>query len=122
MYKSYLKSKLHGLTVKETNVNYRGSITIDSRLLEVSGINPYEMVDVINVTNKSRFRTYVIEGEKNSGYIGLNGGAAKLAEPGDTLLVFSTALIKENKKHKVKLIIIDADNKVEKVIEKTIRA
>lgn len=121
MLKRYLKSKLHGLKVSETNVNYRGSITIDSALLEVSGINPYEMVEVVNVTSGERFSTYVIEGERDSGYVGLNGGAARLAQEGDTLIVLSIVLIKEKKKLKTKVVIISAGNTVEEIRENIIK-
>ncbi len=122
MLKHYLKSKLHGLRVIETNVNYRGSITIDQILLEAADISPFEMVDVVNVTNGERFRTYAIKGRRGSGYVALNGGAAKLAEPGDTLLVFSTVMIKKKKKFETKLVIVNSENKIEEIIKETIKA
>ncbi len=122
MLKHYLKSKLHGLRVVETNVNYRGSITIDQALLEAADISPFEMVDVVNVTNGERFRTYAIKGCSGSGYVALNGGAAKLAEPGDTLLVFSTVIVKKKNKFETRLVIVDSENKIEEIIKEKISA
>lgn len=115
MLKKYLRSKLHGLKVTEANIDYKGSITIDRDLMDAADLNPFEMVKVVNLNNGERFETYVIEGERGTGYIGLNGGAARKGRIGDKLLVFSTIWIKEGKKHTVKVVIIDENNKVEKI-------
>ncbi len=115
MLKKYLRSKLHGLRVTEANIDYKGSITIDRDLMDAADLNPFEMVKVINLNNGERFETYVIEGERGTGYIGLNGGAARKGGIGDKLLVFSAIWIKEGKKHTVKVVIIDENNKVEKI-------
>ncbi len=115
MLKKYLRTKLHGLRVTEANIDYKGSITIDRDLMDAADLNPFEMVKVINLNNGERFETYVIEGERGTGYIGLNGGAARKGRAGDKLLVFSTIWIKEGKKHTVKVVIIDENNKVEKI-------
>lgn len=112
MYKKYLSAKIHGARVTETNINYSGSITIDPDLIDAAGLTPFEMVTVVNVTNGERFETYVIEGERSSGYIGLNGGAAKKGDPGDTLIIFSSVWVKAGRKIEVRVIISDSSNKV----------
>ncbi len=84
-----LKAKLHKGTVTEANINYTGSITIDSFLLKESGILPLEKVQVVNINNGERFETYVIEGEAHSGVICLNGAAARLVLPGDKVIIMA---------------------------------
>ncbi len=82
-----LLAKIHGATVTEANLNYVGSITIDKELLEASGILPYEVVEIWNITNGERFNTYVIEGEPGSGVICLNGAAARKVAVGDKVII-----------------------------------
>lgn len=89
MLLNMLKAKLHRGTVTEANINYSGSITIDSYLLKESGIIPMEKVQVVNINNGERFETYVIEGEAHSGVICLNGAAARLALPGDKVIIMA---------------------------------
>lgn len=84
-----LKSKIHRVTVTEANLNYVGSITIDSALLEASGIRAGERVYVVNNNNGERFDTYVIAGAAGSGVICLNGAAARKAQPGDIIIIIS---------------------------------
>ncbi|MEE9606215.1 MAG: aspartate 1-decarboxylase [Myxococcota bacterium] len=87
--RTMLKSKIHGATVTEANVEYEGSITIDSELLRAADLLPYERVDVYDCTNGSRLQTYVIEGEPGSGEICVNGAAAHLVKPGDRVILCS---------------------------------
>jgi len=115
MYKKFLKSKLHRVKVTETNLNYAGSITIDKELVQAAELKPFEMVQVVNVNNGERFETYVIEGERNSGYIGLNGGAAKKGTVGDELIVFSSCWVRSGRKHSARVVIIDPNNKVKDI-------
>ena len=84
-----MHAKLHRVRVTEANVNYIGSITIDTDLIEQVGILPLEEVDVINLNNGKRWSTYVIPGEPGSGEICPNGGAALLCEPGDLLIIIA---------------------------------
>lgn len=86
-----MQSKIHRVTVTEANLNYIGSITIDSELLEASGILPGERVYIVNNNNGERFDTYVIAGEKGSGVICLNGAAARKAQPGDVVIIIAYA-------------------------------
>jgi len=86
-----LKSKLHRATVTEANLNYVGSITIDSALMAEAGLLEYEQVQIANVDNGSRFETYVIKGKANTGVVCLNGAAARQAQVGDRVIIMSYA-------------------------------
>ncbi len=90
MFREMLRSKIHRATVTDTNVNYQGSLTVDNQLLQAADILPYEKVNVVNVNNGSRFDTYVIPSDK-PGVICVNGAAARLAEPGDKIIIMSYA-------------------------------
>jgi len=85
------KSKIHRATVTEANLHYIGSITIDAALIVQAGLLPYERVQVLNLNNAARLETYVIEGERGSGVICLNGPAAHHAQPGDLVIVIAYA-------------------------------
>ena len=89
--RTMLKSKIHRATVTDANLNYVGSITVDTDLLDAADIRPYEHVHIVNINNGARFETYAIEGSRGSGTICLNGAAARLAQPGDLVIVLSYA-------------------------------
>ena len=89
MMRTMLKSKIHRATVTEANVEYEGSITIDADLCEAADLLPYEQVDVLDITNGARLSTYVIEGERGSGEICINGAAAHLIKPHDLVIICS---------------------------------
>lgn len=101
MLLNMLKAKLHRGTVTEANINYTGSITIDSYLLKESGILPLEKVQVVNINNGERFETYVIEGEEHSGVICLNGAAARLVLPGDKVIIMAYVLCTQEEAEKM---------------------
>tara|TARA_B110000261_G_scaffold71589_1_gene83443 strand:- start:284 stop:634 length:351 start_codon:yes stop_codon:yes gene_type:complete len=84
-----LKSKIHRVTVTGADLNYIGSITIDSALIEAANLVPGEKVQIVNINNGERLETYVIEGEKNSGEITLNGPAARKVQKGDVIIIIS---------------------------------
>ena len=86
-----LKSKIHRVHITEANVDYVGSITIDSDLLKAANIIRGEKVQVVNVTNGERLETYAIEGERGSGVVCLNGAAAHKANVGDVIIIISYA-------------------------------
>lgn len=113
-----LKAKLHKGTVTEANINYTGSITIDSYLLEESGILPMEKVQVVNINNGERFETYVIEGEKNSGVICLNGAAARLVLPGDKVIIMAYGLCNQEEAESLspKVFILNDKNEIDQRI------
>lgn len=109
-----LKAKLHRATVTQTNLNYHGSITIDSSLLKAAGILPYEKVEIANLNNGSRMCTYVIEGKSGSGIIGLNGASARLSSVGDKIIILCYALCTEEEARGVKprVIILGESNQI----------
>ena len=84
-----LKSKIHRVKVTGADLNYIGSITIDSALIEAANLVPGEKVQIVNINNGERLETYVIEGEKNSGEITLNGPAARKVQKGDVIIIIS---------------------------------
>ena len=89
MKRTMLKSKIHRATVTEANLDYMGSITIDSELMAAADMLPYEKVDVLDITNGARLQTYAIEGEPGSGEICINGAAAHLVKPHDLVIILS---------------------------------
>lgn len=89
MIRRMLKSKIHRAVVTQANVEYEGSISIDTDLLEAADILPYESVDVWDCTNGSRLTTYAIPGAAGSGEICINGAAAHLVKPGDLVIIAS---------------------------------
>lgn len=114
-----MKAKLHRATVTEANLNYVGSITIDQDLMEAVDILPHEKVQVVNNNNGARLETYVIPGPRGSGTICLNGAAARLVQPGDTVIIISYALVEEKElaHFKPKVAVLDQNNKIEQFIE-----
>ncbi len=86
-----MASKIHRVHVTEANLNYIGSITVDTALLRASGILPGQKVSVVNNNNGERLDTYVIAGKENSGVICLNGAAARKAQVGDIIIIIAYA-------------------------------
>ncbi len=89
MRRVMLRSKIHRATVTDANLNYTGSLTVDKDLLEASDMLHFEQVQVVNLNNGARFETYLIEGERGSGTVCVNGAAARLVHVGDPIIVFS---------------------------------
>lgn len=87
--RTYLRSKIHKATVTAADLNYIGSITIDRELMDKADIAPFEKVLIVDNTNGSRIETYVIEGERGSGVMQINGGAAHLVRTGDEIIVMT---------------------------------
>lgn len=109
-----LKAKIHRAVVKQADLDYVGSITIDSRLLRESGILEYEKVEIADIDNGSRFETYAIAGEEGSGIICLNGAAAKCVNVGDKVIIMAYAQMtpEEAKAHKPTVIFVDDNNQI----------
>jgi aspartate 1-decarboxylase len=84
-----MKSKIHRATVTDANLNYVGSITIDTELMKAADLLEWEQVAVVDIDNGNRFETYVIPGEASTGAMCLNGAAARLVHPGDRIIVIS---------------------------------
>ena len=104
-----LTAKIHRVHVTQANLNYVGSITIDSALLDAAGILPGQKVAIVNNNNGERFETYVIAGQPGSGVICLNGAAARRAQPGDIIIIISYALMtpEEAKANKPRILFPD---------------
>ena len=117
MFLTIFKSKIHRATVTEANLNYMGSITIDEALIEAADIMPNEKVQIVNNNNGARFETYVIKGQRNSGVICLNGAAARLVQPGDTVIIISYAIMdrSEAKSYNPTVVMVDGENKITEI-------
>lgn len=111
-----LRAKLHRLRVTEADLYYEGSITIDEELLDAAGLLPYEKVQVVNVNNGSRLETYTIPGEAGERTVCLNGPAARLAAPGDEVIVIAYAELtpSEAREHHPRVVHVDENNDVTK--------
>ena len=114
MMLSMLKGKIHCATVTEANLAYMGSITIDEALMEAAGILANERVQVVDNNNGARLETYVIPGPRGSGVICLNGAAARLAQPGDIVIIMAYALMtpEEAKAFKPSIVFPGVGNKI----------
>ena len=112
-----LKSKIHRATVKQAELDYVGSITIDEDLLDAAGILEYEKVQIADVDNGNRFETYAIAGERGSGMICLNGAAAHCVSLGDKVIIMCYAQMtpEEAKEHHPKVVFVDDENKIARV-------
>ena len=114
MLRTLMKSKLHRVRVTGTNLHYVGSITIDEELMERAELLENELVQIVNINTGGRFDTYVIRGPRDSGAIELNGAAARLAEPGDLVIIMSYGIYdpEEVKQHQPKVIVVDENNRI----------
>jgi aspartate 1-decarboxylase len=112
-----MKSKIHRARVTQANLNYVGSITIDEELMEKADIVENEKVQIVNNNNGSRLETYVIPGLRGSGMICLNGAAARLVQPGDTIIIISYGIVDKNesKSHTPIIVFVDENNKITSV-------
>ncbi len=117
MYITMLKSKIHRVTVTQSELNYVGSITIDKALMKASGILPYEKVQIADIDNGERFETYVIEGEENSGCICLNGAAARCVHTGDKIIIMAYAQLSADEidGYEPKVVFVDGENKITEI-------
>ncbi|HEY8218559.1 MAG TPA: aspartate 1-decarboxylase [Methylobacter sp.] len=111
-----LKAKLHRATVTHSELGYEGSCAIDGNILDLSGIREYEQIQIYNVNNGARFTTYAIRAEEGSGLFSVNGAAARLACPGDLIIVCAYAILdqKEAENHKPTLIYFNEKNQVQR--------
>ncbi len=119
--RTMLKSKIHRARVTDANIDYEGSITIDSKLMAAADIIPYEQVHVLNINNGARFNTYAIEGKPGSGEICLNGAAARLGVRGDLVIILTYAQIPEEqlKNYRPRIVHVNANNAIVPVPGKT---
>jgi aspartate 1-decarboxylase len=108
-----LKSKIHRATVTEAQVDYIGSITIDSELMDLADLVPYEKVLVADFENGNRLETYVIEGPPGSGVVWMNGAAARQVNRGGKVMnnSFCDYEDEEARRHKPRAVFVDDDNR-----------
>ncbi|MCK4738644.1 MAG: aspartate 1-decarboxylase [Deltaproteobacteria bacterium] len=120
MQRTILKSKLHRLTVTDSNLDYEGSVAIDKTLMNTAGMVPFEKVQIYNITNGNRFETYAIEGEVGSGEICINGAAAHLAKKGDIVIIATYGIYDESEalSHSPVLVYVDEANSVVRIGKK----
>lgn len=113
MLLSLLKCKIHRATVTDANLNYVGSITIDRDLMDAAGLLDHEQVSIVNINNGARFETYVIEGQRGTGTICLNGAAARLVQAGDLVIILAYGWMspEEAQTHIPKVVMVDSHNR-----------
>lgn len=109
-----LKSKIHRATVTGGDVNYEGSLTIASDLMDKCGLQEYEKILCGNMANGHRWETYAIRGKKGSGEIIMNGAVAHLGKKGDvlTIMTFAAVSAKKAKKWKPRVIVLGKGNQI----------
>ena len=112
MIRTMLKSKIHRATVTEANIEYEGSVTIDRDLMDAADLQQYEQVDIWNCTNGNRLTTYVIEGERGSGEICINGAAAHLMKPMDLVIIASWTQVEDSVGYDARRVFVDSGNRI----------
>ncbi|GIP25633.1 aspartate 1-decarboxylase [Paenibacillus sp. J23TS9] len=124
MFRTMMKSKIHRATVTEANLNYVGSITIDEDLMEAADLLENEKVQIVDNNNGARLETYVIPGPRGSGVICLNGAAARMVQPGDTVIIISYAMMSsdEIKNHKPTVVFVNESNQPKTTMNKEVHA
>jgi len=118
MLRQVLLSKLHRGTVIECDLNYNGSVKIDEALLEASGMQEFERVEIFNINNGARFSTYIIKGERGSGMIGINGAAARMAQEGDKVIIINYGMMDaaEMSTHKPQIVVLGEHNRIDHIL------
>jgi aspartate 1-decarboxylase len=117
MFRQFLLGKLHQCTVTRADPEYVGSVSIDRDFLDAAGILPYEKVMIVNLENAARFESYAIEAPAGSKTIGMNGGAAHLAKPGDRCLIMAFAYMKDGEVARPRTVIMGEGNIIEAIID-----
>jgi aspartate 1-decarboxylase len=112
-----MKSKIHRATVTQADLDYVGSVTLDSALMEAADLLEGEQVAIVDITNGARIETYVIPGPAGSGVIGINGAAAHLVHPGDLVIIMSYAVMSDAEARALKphVVHVDDQNRVVKI-------
>ena len=115
--RTMLKSKIHRATVTDAELHYEGSVTLDPLLMEAADLLPFEQVHLLDVDNGTRLSTYVIEGERGSGQVIVNGAAAQLIHKGDTLIILSYITVSEDeaRRHEPRLVYVDERNSITRI-------
>ena len=118
MLRTVCRSKIHGATVTEANLQYTGSLTVDAELMKAADLAPYEQVHVVDITNGARLVTYCIEGARGSGTMCVNGAAARLISKGDTIIVIAYAQVTAVELEAVapKIVMLGPQNRIREVL------
>jgi aspartate 1-decarboxylase len=119
MRRDMLRAKVHRIKVTERDIEYEGSLSLDTELMKAADMLPFERIDVYDVDNGNRFSTYLIEGRPGSGDCCVNGAAARLVEIGDKLIIAAFCSLDESdvREHRPKLVMIGEENKISRVHE-----
>ncbi len=121
MLRTMLRSKIHRAKVTQADLNYEGSITVDTDLLDAAKMVPFEKVSIYNVTSGTRLSTYVIPGIAGSGKICINGAAARLVKVDDVVIICCYGEFNEEEveNHSAQIVLVDDDNKITRNVEKS---
>lgn len=119
MQRQMCKGKIHRATVTQAELDYVGSITIDSLLMKAADILPYEIVQVTSLRNATRWKTYALPAEEGTGRICLNGPPAHLFSPGDLVIILSMGMYEDEDAKKLvpRVVFVDGQNRITKVEE-----
>jgi aspartate 1-decarboxylase len=114
LVRTMLKSKIHRATVTQADLDYVGSVTVDTDLLDAADLLPGEKVAIVDVTNGARLETYVIPGARGSGVLGINGAAAHLVHPGDLVILIAYAQMDDElaRQYRPRVVHVDAANRI----------
>jgi aspartate 1-decarboxylase len=117
MMRIMMKSKIHRATVTQADLDYVGSVTLDSALMDAADLLEGEQVAIVDITNGARIETYVIPGERGSGVIGINGAAAHLVHPGDLVIIISYGMMSDAEARALepKIVHVDEQNRIVKL-------
>jgi aspartate 1-decarboxylase len=117
MLLTMLKSKIHRATVTEADLHYVGSLTLDPDLMEAAGMLAHEQVQVLNLNTGARFETYIIEGERGSRTVCLNGPAARLGQVGDIIIALTYCQVDaaDASAHVARTVHVDSENRITEV-------
>jgi aspartate 1-decarboxylase len=112
-----MKSKVHRATVTQADLDYVGSCTLDATLMDAANLVPGEKVDIVDITNGNRLSTYLIEGPRDSGIVGINGAAAHLIHPGDLVILIAYGQFDpaEAKSFEPSVVFVDGSNAVTRI-------
>lgn len=117
MQREMMKSKVHRATVTQADLDYVGSCTLDATLMDAANLLPGEKVDIVDITNGNRLSTYLIEGPRDSGIVGINGAAAHLIHPGDLVILIAYGLFEdvEAKAFEPSVVFVDEQNAITRI-------
>tara|TARA_B100001093_G_scaffold502252_1_gene554975 strand:+ start:3110 stop:3490 length:381 start_codon:yes stop_codon:yes gene_type:complete len=114
MDRQYLNSKIHKATVTDSNIDYEGSCEIDVALMKAANIDPYEKIDIYDITNGERLSTYAIPGKPDTGIIGINGACCHKIKINDEIIICTYTMLNENERlnHKPTIIYVNQSNQI----------